>query len=218
MSKSIVPNGKPQKQAASSHRLGLVPAAIYARVSTEDQGKGYSISTQIEACQALARREGYTVPEIYVLSDDLSGTTMERPGLRQLCELIQMQLGAGGLRPPRRRQHSFWSGGTPQCSNIEAFLDEPAGIRAAFARRQRPPRPHPGPSNHVKLGIPIKSETMALKHRSDRGRNLVAVGVTTIQSTARSSVPCRRLRFGSKISPPCRDWSACRINRPGADR
>jgi site-specific DNA recombinase len=89
MSKSIVPNGKPQKQAASSHRLGLVPAAIYARVSTEDQGKGYSISTQIEACQALARREGYTVPEIYVLSDDLSGTTMERPGLRQLRELIQ---------------------------------------------------------------------------------------------------------------------------------
>jgi hypothetical protein len=26
-------------------------AAIYARASTEDQGKGYSIPTQIEACQ-----------------------------------------------------------------------------------------------------------------------------------------------------------------------
>jgi Resolvase, N terminal domain len=33
-------------------------AAIYARVSTEDQGKGFSIPTQIEACQKLAAREG----------------------------------------------------------------------------------------------------------------------------------------------------------------
>jgi Resolvase, N terminal domain len=38
-------------------------AAIYARVSTEDQGKGFSIPTQIEAGQKLAANEGYTVPE-----------------------------------------------------------------------------------------------------------------------------------------------------------
>jgi Resolvase, N terminal domain len=38
-------------------------AAIYARVSTEDQGKGFSIPTQIEAGQKLAEREGYIVPE-----------------------------------------------------------------------------------------------------------------------------------------------------------
>ena len=35
-------------------------AAIYARVSTEDQGKAFSLPTQIEACQRLAEREGYT--------------------------------------------------------------------------------------------------------------------------------------------------------------
>jgi hypothetical protein len=29
-------------------------AALYARVSTEDQGKGFSIPTQIDACQRLA--------------------------------------------------------------------------------------------------------------------------------------------------------------------
>jgi DNA invertase Pin-like site-specific DNA recombinase len=38
-------------------------AAIYARVSTEDQGKGFSLPTEIEACQRLAEREGYTVIE-----------------------------------------------------------------------------------------------------------------------------------------------------------
>ncbi len=64
-------------------------AAIYARVSTEDQVKGFSIPTQIEACQKLAAREGYTVPDGYFLVDEgISGTTMERPGLQRLRELV----------------------------------------------------------------------------------------------------------------------------------
>jgi site-specific DNA recombinase len=57
-------------------------------VATEDQGKGFSIPTQIEACQKLAEREGYTVAETHVLIDEgLSGTTMDRPDLRTLRDL-----------------------------------------------------------------------------------------------------------------------------------
>jgi hypothetical protein len=41
-------------------------AAVYARVSTEDQGKGFSLPTQIEACQKLAEHDGYMVPESYL--------------------------------------------------------------------------------------------------------------------------------------------------------
>jgi len=89
MSYPSLPNSNIHKQSSPLLLINQQIAAIYARVSTEDQGKGYSIATQIEACQALAKREGYTVPESYVLIDDLSGTTMERPGLRQLRELIQ---------------------------------------------------------------------------------------------------------------------------------
>src|SRR5919109_1421838 len=64
-------------------------AAIYARVSTEDQGKGFSIPTQIEAGQKLAEREGYMVSETSVLVDEgISGTTMDRPGLRKLRDLV----------------------------------------------------------------------------------------------------------------------------------
>ncbi len=64
-------------------------AAIYARVSTEDQGKGFSIPTQIEACQKLADREGYMVPDTNVLLDEgISGTTMDRPSLRKLRDLV----------------------------------------------------------------------------------------------------------------------------------
>src|SRR6266850_213039 len=80
--------------------LSMTPpyAAIYARVSTEDQGKGFSIPTQIEACQKLAEREGYTVPEAYVLIDEgISGTTMDRPGLRRLRELVQTQALAAAI-------------------------------------------------------------------------------------------------------------------------
>jgi site-specific DNA recombinase len=74
---------------ASQGDYSLRYAAIYARVSTEDQGKGFSIPTQIEAGQKLAEREGYTVPEAHVLIDEgLSGTTMDRPGLRILRDLV----------------------------------------------------------------------------------------------------------------------------------
>ncbi len=64
-------------------------AAIYARVSTEDQGKGFSIPTQIESGQKLAAHEGYTVPDTHVLIDEgISGTTIDRPGLRRLRDLV----------------------------------------------------------------------------------------------------------------------------------
>jgi len=63
-------------------------AAIYARVSTEDQGKGFSLPTQIDGARQLLEREGYLVPERYIFSDDVTGTTLERPGLRQLRALV----------------------------------------------------------------------------------------------------------------------------------
>jgi site-specific DNA recombinase len=73
----------------TSPSTGQRVAVIYARVSTEEQGKGFSIPTQIEACQTLARRDGYSVPEHYVLIDEgISGTTLARPGLRKLRELV----------------------------------------------------------------------------------------------------------------------------------
>jgi site-specific DNA recombinase len=74
---------------ASQGDHSLRYAAIYARVSTEDQGNGFSIPTQIEACQKLAERDGCTMPEAYLLIDEgISGTTMDRPSLRRLSDLV----------------------------------------------------------------------------------------------------------------------------------
>jgi site-specific DNA recombinase len=79
MSKSIVANSTLQKQAARTTDSPKL-AAIYARVSTSDQAdRGYSVPTQIEACQMLAWQEGYTVPESHIFVDDYTGTSLNRP-------------------------------------------------------------------------------------------------------------------------------------------
>src|SRR2546423_1642685 len=96
MPKPIVANGLPPQQALSppdTQKIaainGLPPhheiAAIYARVSTEDQAdKGYSLPTQFAACQALARQEGYAVPDTHVFADDYTGMSLNRPQFTQL--------------------------------------------------------------------------------------------------------------------------------------
>ena len=62
-------------------------AIIYVRVSTEEQAaKGYSLPTQIEACQNYSERKGYDVLEVF--QDKYTGTVMDRPGLNALRGFI----------------------------------------------------------------------------------------------------------------------------------
>lgn len=65
--------------------------ATYIRVSTDDQAeRGYSLDSQRKALMEAAAERGYTV----VLSerDDLSGTTLDRPGLRRIRDAAQAKL------------------------------------------------------------------------------------------------------------------------------
>jgi site-specific DNA recombinase len=48
-------------------------AVIYCRVSTDEQAKGYSLSTQLEACLKYAEANGFEV--IGTFKDDYSGAT-----------------------------------------------------------------------------------------------------------------------------------------------
>jgi site-specific DNA recombinase len=67
-------------------------AAIYARVSTTDQAdEGWSLPTQLEACLALAREQGYTVPESHIFQDDYTGTSLHRPQFTKLRDLVRTQ-------------------------------------------------------------------------------------------------------------------------------
>jgi site-specific DNA recombinase len=65
-------------------------AAIYCRVSTEDQEReGTSLQSQKEACLKKAHELGYEVPEELVFIETCSGLTLERPELTRLRELIR---------------------------------------------------------------------------------------------------------------------------------
>ena len=46
---------------------GQAYAAMYARISTEDQGKGFSFPHRSKPAEKLAEHEGYTVIERHLL-------------------------------------------------------------------------------------------------------------------------------------------------------
>src|SRR6266581_3171722 len=93
MSRPILPNGTTAKQASTPHALDQLLAAIYARVSTTDQADhGFSLPYQLDATLAMAQREGYTVPDTYMLQDDYTGMSLNRPQLTQSRALVQQGL------------------------------------------------------------------------------------------------------------------------------
>lgn len=64
-------------------------AILYARVSTDEQAeKGYSLPTQLATMQKYAAENGYIVPEGYEISDDCSGSKLNRPGLDHMRAMI----------------------------------------------------------------------------------------------------------------------------------
>ncbi len=63
-------------------------AAIYCRVSTEDQEReGTSLQTQLEACLTYCQQKGYEVARRF--SETYSGLTIERPKLAELRALVR---------------------------------------------------------------------------------------------------------------------------------
>ncbi len=61
--------------------------AIYNRVSTDEQGKGYSLETQLEGCREYAQKcDDIIVGEF---ADDYTGAKLDRPELDKLRELAR---------------------------------------------------------------------------------------------------------------------------------
>ncbi len=61
-------------------------AAIYARVSRDEQRENWSIPTQIAACRAHAERKSYEV--VAVFQEDYTGSRINRPELDELMKLV----------------------------------------------------------------------------------------------------------------------------------
>ena len=67
-----------------------VRAALYARVSTDQQEKEATISSQVEALRKYAQDKGYQIAVEY-LDDGYSGAKLARPGL----DTLRDGLGSG---------------------------------------------------------------------------------------------------------------------------
>ena len=65
-------------------------AALYARVSTERQGRDQTIDSQLTALRAWAVANGHDVSEDHVFCDEgLSGSRLDRPGLDRLRDAVR---------------------------------------------------------------------------------------------------------------------------------
>jgi len=66
-------------------------AALYARVSTEDQAKNYSIPSQFEAMRKFAADHNLEIVREFV-DEGISGTILDRPALNELREHIRQRI------------------------------------------------------------------------------------------------------------------------------
>jgi site-specific DNA recombinase len=67
----------------------MKPAAIYARVSSDKQREENTIASQTAALVAFAREQQLEVPQEWLFEDDgYSGSTLVRPGLERLRDLV----------------------------------------------------------------------------------------------------------------------------------
>src|SRR5258708_33998021 len=79
-------------------------AAIYARVSSEQQREANTIASQTASLIEFAQGHDLEVPKEWVFEDDgYSGATLERPGLERVRDLAaEGQIQAGLACPPHR--------------------------------------------------------------------------------------------------------------------
>lgn len=84
-------------------------AAMYARVSSNQQREQHTIQSQIAALIEYARTHGYTVPSAWQFQDDgFSGATLLRPGLEAIRDLAASgQISAVLVYSPDRLSRKY---------------------------------------------------------------------------------------------------------------
>src|SRR5262249_56077120 len=82
------------KRRAVAMASGTLRAALYARVSTEQQAKANTIGSQMDALRQRIQQDGLGLdPELVFVDDGYSGEALERPALERLRD----QAAAGAV-------------------------------------------------------------------------------------------------------------------------
>ncbi len=140
-------------------------AAIYARVSSEQQKEENTIASQTASLIDFARKQGYSVPDEWVIEDEgFSGASLLRPGLERLRDLAaEGHIQAVLIHSPDRlsRKHAY------QVLLTEEFARQ--GVETIFLQA-----PHSDtPEDQLMLqfqGMIAEYERAQILERSRRGK------------------------------------------------
>ena len=142
-----------------------IHAAIYARVSSEDQVQGFSLESQIEACHAYARSHGLVVWQSHVFVDGgISGAILERPALSAMRELVRTQvIKAIIVYDLDRLSRVLWH----QCMLIEGWQKEAVQFHTVRQKIEDTPE---GQLLRQVMGAFAEMERTKIRERSLRGK------------------------------------------------
>ena len=171
-----------QQATEQSRSQSTIPtrAAIYARVSSDQQVERQTIDSQISDLLARAAADGYEVGEEFrFLDDGHSGASLIRPALERLRDLVAISaIDLVYVHAPDRLARSY----AHQAVLVEEFAR--AGAQIVFLNR---PIGH-SPEDNLLLqlqGMFAEYERARMLERSRRGkRHLAQAGVVSVLSRA----------------------------------
>jgi len=151
-------------------------AAIYTRVSSDQQKENKTIESQVDELQIFAKAQGFMVPGEYVFKDaGYSGATLIRPGLERVRDLsAEGQLQAILIYSPDRLSRNY----AYQVVLMDEFVS--CGVEVVFMNAPKAETPEENLLLQFQ-GMISEYERAIIKERSRRGKRYKAkMGVVSV--------------------------------------
>lgn len=151
-------------------------AAIYTRVSSDQQKENKTIESQVDELQVFAKAQGYMVPGEYVFKDaGYSGATLIRPGLEKVRDLsAEGQLQAILVYSPDRLSRNY----AYQVVLMDEFVG--CGVEVVFINSPKAETPEENLLLQFQ-GMIAEYERAIIKERTRRGKRYKAkMGVVSV--------------------------------------
>jgi len=155
-------------------------AAIYTRVSSDQQKENKTIGSQVDELLGFAKEQGYVVPEEYIFKDEgYSGAILVRPGLERVRDLsAEGQIQAVLVYSPDRLSRNY--------AYQVVLTDEFASYGTEVLFVNSPKADTPEQALLLQLqGMISEYERAMIKERSRRGKRFKAKsGIVSVLSGA----------------------------------
>ena len=155
-------------------------AAIYTRVSSDQQKENKTIGSQVDELLSFAEQHGYVVPDEYVFKDEgYSGAVLVRPGLERVRDLsAEGQIQAVLIYSPDRLSRNY----AYQVVLMDEFAS--CGIEVLFINSPKADTPEEALLLQFQ-GMISEYERAIIKERSRRGKRFKAKsGVVSVMCGA----------------------------------